>query len=538
MSNEKEALLTDREKVISMRSIFESSSLENTKYVKNVGDFIASNFDKVEGFDWRWSSLITNNPLLFEDTDYLRVKPFINATITDAEKDAYVRGDLRELYATFENMLMCNLRQYDRIMAYCTMVFLHYVRVEEALVNKGLDKVVWELEMTPTRIWCAAMSGPQSTPFELGYGWGSGVVGRMTKPKNGMSLLQSAWPILYKLPAFAKFMEYSALRCGTFGFRATWVSDTTSNRKLAQACAKFTKTSVAISEQQLDTLHAWWKETEAMKNRLYEALDKCLVQMFNGDRGQYSIYVFPREFYIYTSKFTIRVHSTNGVIGKDYLANSHECFIAEEHLVPSIRAQIDWARWKVPSQYEYDRNVLKSLLTTMLDTTYRDIVCIRRMNDYGTLTRVSFKGHFANVRIVEDFMTDNRVIRTVEKVLGKANAARYLIERGYCVFGVEKDIWAIEDIGRASLVKHYSNYCVPVITHMFDVIAAHEISKNDIIDVVVSGTLNPNKLNNEEGMRFTNLMTNDPKLIMSTGLERQNRLTLGKRKSYWKAIED
>jgi hypothetical protein len=528
--------LSDKEKVIAMRSIFQSSNNNSTKYVKNVSDFISGNFDKIDGFDFRWHSLITNNPLLFEDINYLRVKPFVDNIVTEDERQAYINGGLREIYATFDNMLMCNLRHYNRIMSFCTMVFMHYVTIGEDNVNKGLDKMPWELQMTPTKIWCCALSGPQSTGWEIGYGWNNKII-QTLKPNQYKSIFEIAWPMLYKNATFAKFVEYSSLRCDTIGFRATRVSDVTPNRKLAQICAKFTKTSVAISEEQLETIYEYSREIEGIKSKLYVALENCLLQMFHGERSQFSIYIFNKEYYIYTSKFTLRVSCEKGVITKDYLANSYECFIAEEFLVQSIRTQIEWSRYQIPQQHSFDRNVLKSLMTRMLDENYRETMCLKRMNDYGTVTKVTFKGNFANVRIIEDFMLDNRVIRTVTKVLSKKNAANWLIERGYYIFGTEADIFKLETISRQSLISHYSNYCVPVMSHMFDVIAAHEVSKNDIAEVIAKGYLNPARLNNENGMRYTNVMTTDSKQIFSTGMDRQNSHNLGKKKSYWTAIE-
>lgn len=527
--------LSSNEKVIAMRSIFQSGKNANSSnYIKNAGDFISGNFEKINGFDFRWTSLISNNPLLFEDVDYLRVKPFVENTITDEERDAFVRGDLRDLYATFDNMLMCNLKYYDRIMSYCTMVFLHYVRINDDVTNKFLDRVPYELFMTPTRIWAAALSSVNSTIWELNYAWSTNIPNVINLDK---SPLESAWKILYHNKTFSKFIEYSAFKNGTIGFRQTIVSDTTSNRKLSMVCAKFTKTSVAISEQQLDTIYAYSKEVDSINKRLYTILDKCLSILFNGDQSQYSIYIFTKEFYIYSSKFTIRVRAENGVISKDYLANSYECFVAEEFLLPSIKTQIEWARFELTGHFEYDKNILKSLLSNMLDENYREILCIKRMNDYGVISKITFRGIFNNVRIIEEFMLDNRCIKSVEKTLSKRNAAIYLIDRGYYIFGVEKDIFNLNSINKENMITHYSNYCIPVMQHMFDVIATHTMSKNDIIDVVVSGTLNPAKLNNEN-IKYTSLMQQDTKQLFAAGLEKQNKLGLkNSKKSYWKAVE-
>ena len=539
MEKEYSANLSDNEKVIIMRSIFQSERNPSHKYIKNASDFISGNFEKIKGFDFRWTSLISNNPLLFEDIDYLRVKSFIDNKITDEERQAYVDGDLSDIYATFDNMLMCNLRYYDRIISYCTLVFLHYVRVNDEPTNKYLEKVPYELSLTPTRIYCAALAGINSTEWELKYGWGKIRQTQLTQIANDKSIFEKSYASLYKNITFAKFIEYAALRNDTVGFRETFISDVTTNRKLSQVCAKFTKASVAISEQQLETIYEYSKECDNIKDRLYVILDKCLENLFNGDTSQYAIYIFNKEFYIHTSKFSMRVTSINGAITKDYLANSYECFAAEEFLVPSIKMQIEWAKYTTPNHFEYDKNILKSLLQNMLETDFRTIVCFKRMNDYGIVSKVTFKGSWAMVKMVEEFITDKRTIKSVSKILNKANAAKFLVDRGYYIFGIEKDVFEVADkFNKQSVINHYSNYCVPILQHMYDVITTHQLSKNDIIDVVVSGKLNPSKLNNDN-IKYVSVYDNaSSKQLFAPGLAKQNLTnTLDVRKSYWTAIE-
>ena len=77
-----------------------------------VGNYIEDSLSKIKGFDRNWITMISSKPLLFEDVDYMRVKNNVEDTITDEELEAYKRGDLREVYATFENMLMCNIQYF------------------------------------------------------------------------------------------------------------------------------------------------------------------------------------------------------------------------------------------------------------------------------------------------------------------------------------------------------------------------------------------------------------------------------------------
>lgn len=544
--------LSNNEKQIIMRSIFENRSRNK---IMNVGDFISDNFSKIDGFDFRWTSLISNNPLLFEDIDYLRVRDFIDNQITEEEKQAYIDGKLTDMYATFENMLLCNLKYYDRIMSFCTMVFLRYIRIDGQLI--GIDnpnnrnpknQIPHELSMTPTKIWCCAMTSIKSTEWELNYAWSLNSANNIpivTKTNKEESLLEQNWQNIYRNKLFKYFVEYSAVRVGTMGFRNTFFSDITSNRKLAQVCSKFTKTSIAISEQQLDTLHKYSLEIESIKNKLYSILDYCMGILFNGDSSQYSIYVFNSDYYIFSVKFSLRVSkSITGKISKEYLANSYECFAAEEFLVPSIKTQIEWAKYKQAPHFDYDKNILKTLLQNMLEDNFREIICISKMNEFGTVSKITFKGVFNNVSIIEHFMLDNRTIKVETKTLSKRNAANYIVDRGYYIFGTEDDIFKINaetisnqtgKITKKQLIDHYSNYCIPVLNYMFDVISVHIMSKNDIIDFVVDENINPNKFNNHN-IRYTSVSKLDPKAILNDKMK--SGMSNAQKKSYWRIIED
>ncbi len=519
------------------------------KNIKNIGDFITNNLQKIQGFDFRWNSLITSNPLLFEDINYLRIKPFIDNKITEKEKEAYKKGELRDLYATFDNLLVCNLKYYDRIINYCTMVFMHYIEIDDTVYKEKdakFEKLPFELSLTPTKIWCAVLSNQNSTAWELEYGWD--IKSIIPIKESDKSVFELSWQLLYKNPIFSKFQEWNAFRMNTNGFRETFVLEKTSNRKLANVCSKFTKSSTALSENQLDTIFEYYKEIESLttnisiNKKLYNILDKCLNILFP-DKSHYSIYVFTSEFYIFSTKFSIKVSkNSKGIITKDYLANSYECFAAEEYLLPSIKTQIEWAKYQLPVIFEFDKKILKSLLQNMLETNYREIVCIKRMNvgldGNGVVSKITFSGIFNMVKIVEEFIIDNRTIKSISKQYSKSNAANYIIDRGYIIFGIEKDIQLFEtnQITKKSIISHYKNYCIPVMNYMFDVIKLHNISKNDIIDIVIAGNINPNRLNNSNIRYSINSSVNN-KDILSKGLAFQNKKAIKNKKGYWSAIE-
>ncbi len=540
ISDENPEELNAHQKIATLRNIF-PEVVGNKKYVKNVGDYLTSNFEKLDGFDFRWSSLISNNPLLFEDVNYLRIKSFIDNSVTDDELEAYKRGDLRELYATFDSLLICNLRYYDRIMNYCSMVFMHYLEIDgEYYKGKTakLTNVPFELSLTPTKIWCAVLSNISSTAWELEYAWHVKPI--LPIEGSDKTTFELSYNKLYKNMTFAKFSEWATYRVGGEGYRDTFARDESSNRKLSQVCAKFTKSSVAISETQLDSLFDYINKVDEVNKKLYLVLDDCLVKMFNGDKNQYSIYIFSSEFFIFTSKFSMKVSKNEkGAISKDYLANSYECFSAEEFLIPAVKMQIEWAKFKMDNHYEYDKGILKSLLTNMLDKSFREIVCIKRISHdevNGMVSKITFSGVFNNVKIIEEYMVDNRTIKSTFKTLSKKNAAAYIVDRGYYLFGLEKDILQFDTVTKETIIDHYNNYCIPIMLHMVDVINMNITNRNEIIDVLIEGEIPQSKLNNDN-IIYTKLSKVDHKAILSKGLEYQNKQNLTRRKSYWNAID-
>ena len=546
--------LSDKEKVLLSQSIFKNTTSIKSLPINNTGNYLIGTFQKIEGFDFRWTSLITNEPLLFEDINYFRIKKFIDNTVTEQELNAYKFGKLSDLYSTFDELLVCNLKYYDRIINYCTMIFMHYVDINGINHTQGLNKLPLELELTPTKIWCAVMTSERSSKWEIEYGWN---IRNLSEPiKNSTrSLIEINYRRLYsENKIFAKFNEYNSVRIGVNGFRQNFMLENTPNRKLAQICQKFTKTSVAISETQLDTIFKYSKELDSLNERLYISLDSCLSIMFKGDKSQYSIYILMNEFFIFTSKFSLKVSKLNGKIQKDYLANSYECFLAEEYLVTSIKEQIEWSQYELNPGFEYDKNILKSLLTNLLNTNFKNVVCVSKTfyidDEWKSsdkrdvkICKCTFSGIFNNIKITENFMINNRVIKSQTKVLSRQNAADYLINRGYYIFGNITDVDILlenDTLTKKDLVEHYSNYCIPVIHFMNDIITMYQLNKIDILDYLINDNINPEKLNNDN-IIYTSISNKDEFTVNNIFNSKQIRKITDSlethKKSYWKVIE-
>ena len=221
--------------------------------------------------------------------------------------------------------------------------------------------------------------------------------------------------------------------------------------------------------------------------------------------------------------------------------NNSICFIAESYLSETIKYQIEWARYTLPIDFEYDKQILQGLLLTMLNENFHEIKCIRKMQDYKVYSEVIFSGAFNNVYAHEKFIFNDEVIHENTKCLGKENMSKYLINRGYYIFGTihDVDVLFVKDITKDVLINHYANYCIPIMQHMNDIIMLHLKSKNDIIDVLVNGYINPDKLNTN--VRYTILKGKslNSREIMDSVKKLSNNIVENKNKlSYWKAISD
>jgi hypothetical protein len=518
----------------------ENENPEVHQIIDDLAGYLYKGLNKIDDFDFRWSSLITSQPLLFEDIDYVKILPYINNTIYQFEIDKYKSGDLRKLYPNFEYMIMDNLIHFQRIMRFCTLAFCHYVRFSNnVIITDKFENLPFSLDMTPTQIWCCALSSPESTRYELEYGWN---ISELVKPiQEDMSYLQVNWNRLYAIRLFSMFMEVSAYELNTKGFRETFIADKTTNQILARVCKKFTNSSVAISEESFDTLFEYVKFKEEMHNKLYTSIHKCLEKIFPNQK-EFGIFIYDAEIFLYTTKFTLRIiKNEKGQISKEYLGNTNECFAAEEYLAESIPLQIKWSIFRIPDDFNYDKNILKNLLINMLNENYRDIICIKRMNEYGVTSKIIFKGIFGNVYIVEQYYIGNTFLTERTKCLSKKNAANYIIDRGYYIFGTEKEVLELmlnEKLNKVLLVNHYCGYTILVIKYMKDIVEAYNLQCNEIIDVACNDfQINELKLNNAN-IKYSNIKAGKDysitKQLMSKALRKQNENLNSK--TYWKVI--
>lgn len=511
--------------------------------IQDLTQFLCKNFDKIYNFDYNWTTMVTNRPAIFNDIDYVKCLNFIDNDVTTWEIEQYKLGNITELYHNFETLLVCNLKFYDRIINYATMIFYNYVRIGDDILTKNLDLIVSEISMTVTKLYCCALTSTKSTLSELEYAWDLKL--KSPPSDNGLSPLEYNWKRLYdKSINFKLFMQYNAARVGTNGFRETWLNDKTSNRKLSQVCQKFTNKTNAIDESQLNEIFEYYQHITNNHRVLINSLRKSMDEMFlqtDSVAQRYAVYIFNNEFYLHSIKFSMRVEkSPDGNLIKEYLANSHECFIAESYLTKSMQEQINWVKYEIPQLLLYQRNLLQNLLYDLLKQDYRDIICYKYM--YGTaagdvISKIKFSGIFGNVYIIEELILEGRIIKTNKICKSKFNAAQYIIDKGYVIFGNREDvnkfiIDSVDVVTNEMIINHFNKYCKPIITHMFDVVNLYQQSNNDIIDVLCTGNINPEKFNNINIRTSVIKSDINPLKNITKKLIKKSNV-----KSYWRAIE-
>lgn len=471
------------------------------KQINNIGNYLTDTLSKIDGFDTRWYSLITSEPLLFEDIDYFRCRPYVDNHVTPEELQAYRDGNLTEIYYTFESMLMCNLKHFDRIMSLCTIMFHGYVRIGGTTTSEHLHMVPRSFEATPTLIWCMAMCGINSTEWELNYAWRvSNRKPIITKypDKFDQSLFEVNFSTIYKRNSlFRRFVEYAAYRCNTSGFVRTKIQDVTSARRLTDICAKFTRSTMVFDDNKIHGILKLIDEYKQTEKKLHKALTRSLQEMYANSK-EYAVFIFENEFYLHSKKFKMMISKRERVDGttfiqKEYISNSYECFVAEGKLTSSIKQQIHWAKYSLPNELSTDQQNLVYILLNMLKTDYKQIVCIRETSTSNVYSRVTFSGVFNNVYVMEQMFTGTVLVYETKKCMSKENAAKYLVSRGYYLFGTNEDVQSVIS-GTVSLSEHYTKYCIPVLKHMKDIQELHRENNQKIIDVCISRTVPPSEL--------------------------------------------
>lgn len=486
----------------------------------NIGTYIEKNLMKIKGYNYNWISMISSSPILFEDVNYLKVQHYVNNTITEQEKEAYADGRLRKLYMNFETMIMDNLEYYDRIISYCTMMFLDYICVDEVPSKKNIPAHTLSFDITPTKIWCAALCNTSSTQFELEYGWDI----KCVLLNNNESLIRNNFHILKRNRLFSVFISYRALINNTSGYRETYLSDITPDNILYQVCKKYTQHSSVIGFDQMFELEDYIDHEEENVRKLHDSISQCMDVLYENNKDIYAVFVFNDEFYVHTHNFGMRVFKKDGSISKDYISNSYECFVAEPFMKPSIKKQIEWCKYTLPHRFIHVRDILRTLLLRLLDEDFKNVVCIKRMHEETeTTSYVTFTGIFENVYIKEKFFHKKEVVKEYTKCMSKENAAKYLTDKGYYIFGFREDVdrllhdFETNPYQKATFLKnHYNKYCINIKDFMKDVVSSYRAYNREIINYVLNGVPSDKICSEIKVTTLKGLASRDVKKVIKT----------------------
>lgn len=179
------------------------------------------------------------------------------------------------------------------------------------------------------------------------------------------------------------------------------------------------------------------------------------------------------------------------------------------------------------------------------EKSFRDVICVKRMERTDNTTSViSFSGVFNNLYIEEKFMFDNHCIKTVTKCLSKENTAKYIIDRGYTIFGYSKDVMELMkkiesnngNISKQMFLEHYSHNCMNILDYLKDIITVNSILKNDIIDFVTAKkNVSVIKIDDEDNphVRYTTIKGISNVKNISKYIKNKQQ-----GKSYWQAINE
>lgn len=444
------------------------NSSESINYQDPI-NYIIEKLSMIKGYNNQWITMISSNPLIFEDVDYMRILPYINNTITNEELDAYNNGNLKNLYSSFEYLLISNIQYYDRIMTFCTMYFLNYYRIDDVVVDDNIPNHIINMDgITPTRLYCITMLNNDSTKWEQEYAYGGSL-------KNNSFIAN--YPYLKKDKLYAFFLSQRAFVHNTFGYRETLLSDKIDDLKYYQICKKFIQSSNTISRQQLNILSDYIITVDKQILKLYTALEKSMESLYDIDKfdnyksyqienskRSFSIHVFFDEFFIHTTHFTMKVYKLFNdktktiTVSKDYLSNSYECFIAEPYFKNSVRQQIEWSKYKISNKFSEIQTILKNILLNILNINFKDVICIKYMCDMENIANkdnvdlsiVEFTGVFSNIFIKTTLKQGESVVCRYSKCLSKNNAAEYLINKGYYIFGYKDDVYKLLNLLKSS----------------------------------------------------------------------------------------
>jgi len=470
-----------------------------------VGSYVEQTLSKIKGYNPDWISLITSNPLIFEDVDYFKIKNYVNNNITEKELKAYKDAKLRKLYANLELMLMDNILYYDRIISFITMYFLGYIRIWDLDNNsyvsqKDIPEHEVDLTMTPTKLWCISMTSPESTLWELEYA--HDLILKESEESND-NLRNNFAKIQKHNKLFNVFSSYRSYITNVEGYVNTLTNDVISDNRLNSICGKFSDKFAELGIEKLkgeNGLIDYINEIEKNSENLYKSLNKCLEIIYpineKNNEKHYSVFIFNSNIQIHTSKFSMKIYKTeNNKLSKHYESNSFECFQAEKYLLDSMKDQINWVQYNQPIMFNKIKKNLSNILEKLLKEDHTEVICIKKMGGLNSdnVSMVTFTGMFDNMYFVNELRSNNKIIRKYKKCLSIKTLSEYLIDEGYYIFGYYQDVLELmnqvennKELFEEKIINFYIKYSSDVKNYITPIIDIYKKYNQDIIKFILS----------------------------------------------------
>lgn len=409
------------------------------------------------------------------DSDFRKVVQFLDDGITSEEIELYKAGKIRKLWHNHKTMIAYNCDIYTRIMNLLTLAYHKYTRLPNGKTWYDVERYPDIPQMfnsyTPTRLYYAVNVSRQSTIYEIAYGWFKKISPELEEmnrqdPKEAVRHLIKELCRRDKL--FDIFYRTRNAITGERDIDECLRKDKTDDIKIKNVLFCFHED---YKKENVDTKDVVEYVTliKDEEHKLRTAINNAMADA-GINKDTFRVYVFNNEWSIMSNSFSIttkaipmhkpkkfeiyNVTNEEYTLSKTYNADAKRCIRFEHFLSQTFGEQMNWLELqgkikKIESRPDTHpdgtanraRMAMKKYLLTYLKTKhFSEIFCYKR-HSAGAFTKISFKGVFKNVYVIEQFyyiLNDKINLNdTRQTCMSIENAVDYILDRGYYVFGDE-----------------------------------------------------------------------------------------------------
>lgn len=389
---------------------------------------------------------------LFNDAWYKRASQYVENTILEEEHLLYRQGKIRDLYESFDHLLLDNLDYYNRILR--TVMFMY----ENKIINNGelLESNTsrnkrWLIKLTPTKLYYLATVNKDSLHHEITLAFPK----VLETHKNIRTLtFAKVFDELQNYSVFKLNLSISTKYANTNSFQLAFENDITDSTYLSRVIANLTDDALCISSKDLnESLQVIPKILEHERvllsnfGDLYADDIKADIRnfgiLFSGQASQYQITYEPTEFMGNKSyRFCMLP------VGGPNWFNIHE------KLLPKSRMIHEWSNKMYSTLNNNSFALLESIFSYVAQMSHRNFIAIRYNIDKSLRSIVYLKKKWSIYYLHEEcyFRGERFMERTLAK--GKlSKIAKALFDNDYFTFGKKDDIEFLEFVSRN--ISHY-----------------------------------------------------------------------------------